>query len=167
MALGLEAHLRELGYATVAPWQVSKDVVGHLTASAPSPCWSQRHVAFVAGLGTFGISGGLITAHGIAHRLGSVVTDAALPVTTRPYGDDPFAWCLKSARGTCGVCIERCPVASVGESVHERDIDACRRQRDVVMTHVGTRYDWTSSHYGCGLCQTAVPCEDRNPTAKK
>ena len=165
LATGMETWLRGLGYAAVAPTRAAKDIVGHLTASAPSACWSQRHVAFVAGLGTFGISGGLITVRGVAHRLGSVVTDAVLSATIRPYGDDPFAWCLKSARGTCGTCIRRCPVGSIGESVRERDIDACRGQRDVVRAHAPERYDWTSNHYGCGLCQTAVPCEDCNPTA--
>ena len=36
--------------------------------------WSERHVAFVCGLGTFGLSRGLITSRGIAGRFGSVIT---------------------------------------------------------------------------------------------
>lgn len=35
--------------------------------------WSERHVAFVCGLGTFGLSKGLITEKGIAGRLGSLI----------------------------------------------------------------------------------------------
>jgi hypothetical protein len=40
--------------------------------------WSQRHVAFAADLGTFGLSDGLITRAGKAHRVGSVVVDQPL-----------------------------------------------------------------------------------------
>jgi epoxyqueuosine reductase QueG len=120
-------------------------------------------VAFVAGLGTFGISGGLITRRGIAHRLGSVVTSLALPPTRRPYGDDPFAWCLRSARGTCGVCIERCPAGSIGPGVRERDKGACAAHAGRVGREGRAIYGWDGV-YGCGLCQTDVPCESRNPT---
>ena len=36
--------------------------------------WSERHVAFVCGLGTFGLSKGLITKKGIVGRFGSIIT---------------------------------------------------------------------------------------------
>ena len=163
MTRGLEEALRKLGHAAVGPAQSPE--VAKLASPHLSTCWSQRHVAFVAGLGTFGISGGLITVRGIAHRLGSVVTDAAIAPTPRPYGDDPFAWCLKSARNTCGACIKRCPVGSIGLSVHERNKDACANHRETVRAAAGDRYGWKSNHYGCALCQTNVPCETCNPTA--
>ena len=35
-------------------------------------CWSERHAAFVSGLGTFGLCDGLITPVGKAMRCGSV-----------------------------------------------------------------------------------------------
>ena len=124
---GMEQHLRSLGFAAIAPAIAPENTVTVRPHVGISSCWSERHTAFVAGLGTFGLSGGLITRHGIAHRLGSIVTDAELPPTARPYGDDPFAWCLRTARGTCGACIRRCPVESIGESVPARDKDACRR----------------------------------------
>ena len=44
--------------------------------------WSERHVAYVSGLGTFGLSGGLITAKGQAVRLGSVDSPGPYPVHT-------------------------------------------------------------------------------------
>lgn len=45
--------------------------------------WSERHVAFVSGLGTFGLSKGIITERGMAGRFCSIVTDMELPVTER------------------------------------------------------------------------------------
>jgi epoxyqueuosine reductase QueG len=163
MRHGMELRLRSLGFAAVAPAVVSQNTVAERPQVGISSCWSERHTAFVAGLGTFGLSGGLITRHGIAHRLGSVVTDAELPPTPRPYGDDPFAWCLRIAQGTCGVCISRCPVDSIGENVAARDKLACKRHyAGTIKAQCADVFGWEGT-YGCGLCQTGVPCEDRNP----
>src|SRR5208337_4860309 len=49
--------------------------------------WSERHAAYAAGLGTFGLSDGLITPKGKAHRVGSVVANLSIPATNRPYED--------------------------------------------------------------------------------
>ena len=165
MARGMEEALRRLGHVAVAPAQLSPRPVESVPVPVLSSRWSQRHVGFVAGLGTFGISGGLITRRGVAHRMGSVVTDAELAPMSRPYGDDPFAWCLKASRGTCGACIARCPVLSVGESVYLRDRMACANHRETIRSHARERFGRQTGHFGCGLCQTRVPCELRNPTA--
>lgn len=154
--------LEEEGHGSVAPYLLEECEVGRRAGVGLAANWSERHVAFVAGMGTFGISGGPITERGIAHRLGSVVTTLDLEPTPRPYGDDPFAWCLRSARGTCGVCIDRCPVGSVGNSVHERDKDACASHGGRIRRGCGEAFGWEGS-YGCGLCQTGVPCEVGNP----
>lgn len=163
---GFEQALREMGYAAAAPAVLPEFRVEERPGRGLAGNWSERHVAFVAGLGTFGLSGGLITRRGIAHRLGSVVTDAEIPPTPRPYGDDPFAWCLKTARGKCGVCVQRCPSGSVGDTVETRDKSACRRHvRETIPAEGGGRFDFEPI-VGCGLCQTAVPCESCNPTEK-
>jgi epoxyqueuosine reductase QueG len=163
---GMEARLRALGFAALAPAIVPQNDVKVRPSVGLSSRWSERHTAFVAGLGTFGISGGLITRRGIAHRLGSVVTDAPLGATPRPYGDDAFAWCLKLARGTCGKCIERCPAGSIGPTIQARNKDACvKHYHETAYKKCRPVYGWDGV-YGCGLCQTAVPCEDRNPTEK-
>jgi len=163
MEQGLAAYLRSQGCATVAPTSIPENVVELRPGVGLSSRWSLRHVAFVAGLGTFGISGGLITKRGIAHRLGAVVTEATVPATPRAYGDDPFAWCLRMARGTCGKCIRRCPVGSVGQTVHERNKPACAEHSRRLRSEGKTLYGWAGA-YGCGLCQTAVPCESGVPT---
>ena len=74
------AWLQGQGYLAVAP-VISEAFVIHWEGvdQAPRSTWSERHVAYAAGLGTFGLSRGLITARGIAMRCGSVVTD--LPAT--------------------------------------------------------------------------------------
>ncbi len=162
---GMEERLRDLGFATLAPAVASQNEIREDPDVGLSCCWSERHTAMVSGLGTFGISGGLITIRGVAHRLGSVVTEASIPSTPRPYGDSPFAWCLRMSRETCGDCIPRCPAGSIGATVQERDKTACQKQLfDVVASQGKKLFGWEGA-YGCGLCQTAVPCEDRNPTA--
>ena len=161
---GMEKRLRDLGFAAIAPAVVPDNKVERRPGIGLSSQWSERHVAMVAGLGTFGLSGGLITMRGIAHRLGSVVTDAEIPSTPRPYGDDAFAWCLTLAGDECGACIDRCPTDSIGLTTEARDKDACRKHSvDVIVPHAQDHFGWEGI-YGCGLCQTAVPCEYRNPT---
>ena len=82
--------------------------------------WSERHAAHAAGLGTFGLCDGLITAKGKAMRVGSVVAKISIEPTPRPYADHR-AYCLFFADGTCGKCIDRCPVRAITESGHDKD----------------------------------------------
>lgn len=159
-----ERSLRATGFAAVAPAVLKECDAKQRPRVGFSSRWSERHVAFVAGMGTFGISGGLITRRGVAHRLGSVVTDAEIAPTPRPYGDDPFAWCLKLARGTCGACIRRCPAGSIGETTESRSKDRCYEHAYRVIAQRGRKVFGWEGVYGCGLCQTGVPCENRNPT---
>lgn len=157
----LAALLTEAGYPAVAPHLEQREIypapgwdVKHFTSS-----WSERHVAFVAGAGTFGLSAGLITEHGVAIRLGSVVTTLELPADPRPYGDDPFAWCTR-----CGACIRRCPGHAIGKEFADRDKPGCAHY---CVTHVAPdraeHYGWLNRALGCALCQTAVPCEFHRP----
>lgn len=163
MRKALAGWFRERGNAA-APALLPENDVARRDGIGWSSRWSERHVAFIAGLGTFGISAGLITRRGIAGRFGSVVTDLPLEPTQRAYGDDPFAWCLHMARGTCGVCRMRCPAeGAIGEKASDRNKDRCRAHIGVRSRELkGTRYTWDGV-YGCGLCQTGVPCESSNP----
>lgn len=113
--------------------------------------WSERHVAYLCGLGTFGLSKGLITEKGMAGRLSSLITDLPLEADTRPYAE-PYAYCLH-----CGKCIPRCPVNAISLE-KGKDHTLCGPHVD--STH---RY----GKYGCGLCQAGVPCEAENPTHAK
>jgi len=84
-----ESFFREQGFHAIAP--VRADFFSVLTCANPFRLcsnWSERHVAFAAGLGTFSLHEGFITEVGCNVRIGSVITDAPLDVTPRT-GEDP------------------------------------------------------------------------------
>jgi epoxyqueuosine reductase QueG len=123
--------------------------------------WSERHAAYASGLGTFGLCDGLITPAGKAMRVGSVVARCDIPATPRPYTDHR-AYCLFYSQGICGKCIDRCPVGAVSEAGHDKT--KCGAHLRKTRDYVGTRFGFEG--YGCGLCQTSVPCESKIPTAR-
>jgi ferredoxin len=81
-----------------------------------------------------------------------------LPPTERPYsGHDDY--CPFRARGTCGRCVERCPADAITKQGHDKE--RCRRYiLEVTARHIEQRYGLPET-YGCGFCQTGVPCESR------
>jgi ferredoxin len=124
--------------------------------------WSERHAAHASGLGTFGLCDGLITPRGKAMRCGSAVAQIKIPPTTRPYRDH-LAYCLFFSQGICGKCIQRCPAGAITKAGHDKV--KCRKHIRVATA------DYVKSHYGfdgfgCGLCQTGVPCESKIPTKR-
>ena len=125
--------------------------------------WSERHTAHVCGLGTFGMSDGLITPRGKAIRVGSVIVRQALETTARRYNKHN-EWCLYQATGKCLVCARRCPAGAISAKGHDKE--KCKAYiRNVTAIHVeqeqlGFRVN------SCGFCQTAVPCEHKNPVAR-
>lgn len=128
--------------------------------------WSERHIAYAAGLGTFSLSDGFITERGIAHRCGSVVTSLELPASPRT-AKGPYTNCLFYVNKKCGVCIERCPAGAITEKGHYKV--KCRqylREIGYAPDKLKRGYDIEKSVSGCGLCQTKVPCEAVNPTKK-
>jgi len=154
------AALQEKGIKAVAP------MISPLWAGKASDryvfasTWSERHAAYASGLGTFGLCDGLITPRGKAMRCGSVVAQIRIPPTDRPYKDHR-AYCLFFSKGTCGKCIQRCPAGALSREGHDKV--KCRSYlnpgtADYVKSHFG--FDG----YGCGLCQTGVPCESKIPT---
>jgi epoxyqueuosine reductase QueG len=120
--------------------------------------WSERHTAYASGLGTFGLSDGLITTKGKAMRTGSVIANVYLEPTLRPY-EDHNAYCLFHQKGTCGECIERCPIGAISEKGHDKYI--CSRYVNMTRKYVPKHYGFDG--YGCGFCQTGVCCESGIP----
>ncbi len=121
--------------------------------------WSERHAAYAAGLGTFGLCDGLITPKGKAMRCGSVVARIQVPATPRPY-EDHHAYCLFFSQRTCGKCMSRCPAGAITKAGHDKV--ACEKyMRQVTVDYVSSHYGLKG--YGCGLCQTNVPCESKIP----
>jgi epoxyqueuosine reductase len=124
--------------------------------------WSERHAAYASGLGTFGLCDGLITPVGKAMRTASVVARIEVPPTPRPYTDH-HEYCLFFTQGICGKCIKRCPAGAITEKGKDKTLCAghlLQVTKDYVSTHYG--FDG----YGCGLCQTGVPCESKIPSEK-
>ncbi|MCU0844909.1 MAG: epoxyqueuosine reductase [Spirochaetes bacterium] len=121
--------------------------------------WSHRHMAYAAGLGTFGMQDFLITPKGAAHRCGSFVVHRRLtPNRKRP--DDIHAWCLHYQGKECLKCAGRCPVGAITRE-HAHDKEACYRHVAQSTRHCLKNYRLFI--YGCGLCSTGVPCESRIP----
>lgn len=115
--------------------------------------WSERHVAHVAGLGTFGLSAGLITAKGMAGRFISLVTSLALPPDTRPY-QQWDEYCTH-----CGACVPRCTFNAI--SLHSL-------KNHTICGAVSARNKKKfAPWYGCGKCQVHVPCEARVPVGRR
>jgi epoxyqueuosine reductase QueG len=121
--------------------------------------WSERHAAYASGLGTFGLCDGLITPKGKAIRCGSVVARIKAPANPRPYKDH-HAYCLHFAKGICGMCADRCAGNAVSRySGHDKN--ACMKQCMTTMNYAADL--GLKGGYGCGFCQTGVPCESQNP----
>ena len=157
----LAEHLRLEGFEAVVPSldgrfrsctgenRTFQDGEGQMLPVSFTSNWSERHVAYVCGMGSFCLSRGLITERGVAGRFGSLVTNLALPVgvISRP---SLYQYCTR-----CGACAERCPAGAIsleGGKDHVR----CSEYLDVIRSR-------HSPWYGCGKCQAGVPCESGVP----
>lgn len=158
----LEGYLCKLGYKTVAPYcaewfKTQRSVTG------PTSNWSERHIAYAAGLGTFSINDAFITEKGIAVKLISVVTELKLtpnPRTAKSHTEN----CLLCSKGTCGACIKRCPVNAISREGHDK-MKCMQYVYGEESRMLAESYGASpKAGSGCGLCQTGVPCEGKNPT---
>ncbi len=120
--------------------------------------WSHRHIAYAAGLGTFGMHDFLITEKGAAHRCGSLVVNLKLqPNRERPK--DIHAYCLHYQGFDCLKCAKRCPVDAIPEEGHDKE--KCSKRVAKSLIYCNRHYHIFI--YGCGLCSTGVPCESGIP----
>jgi len=71
--------------------------------------WSHKSVAYVAGLGTFGLNHLLITAAGCAGRFGSTVISAKIPPSPRPTIEN----CHYLRDSKCQFCVSNCPTGAL------------------------------------------------------
>ncbi len=150
--------LSRAGYAAVVPCDDPRFSSAQREGS-PEKCggrrftstWSERHVAYACGLGTFGLAAGIITKSGAAGRLGSLVTTLPLPPTPRAYSRFD-AYCTM-----CGACARACPAGAISME-SGKDHVACSLFLDETRAAFAPRY-------GCGKCQVGVPCADRAPGA--
>lgn len=162
LALAVQNFAQSMGIAAVAPMISTEFSWFPSEKYSVASNWSERHTAYISGLGTFGLCDGLITSVGKAVRIGSCIIGAKLVPTVRPYSryDE---YCLKD-RG-CTACIDRCPAGAISfDSGHNKP--KCQEYHKTVIT------PYCHDHYGydgyatCGLCQTGVPCESGIPQRK-
>ena len=115
--------------------------------------WSERHVAYLCGLGTFGLSKGIITEKGMAGRFMSIIISQELKPDERLY-TGIYDYCTK-----CGACIKRCPAEAISFEKGKEHVPCDLWNKKIGAMHV--------PRYGCGLCQVKVPCESKNPAKMK
>lgn len=168
----LRAHVAEFirsrGHRALAPHSTSVRAEIDGLDVPISANWSERHIAYAAGLGTFSLNAGLITSKGIAHRCGSILTELSLTPTPRTYPDH-LHYCLFYREGTCGKCIDRCPSGALSRNGNNKVkcfMHIYRRAPSVLMEKYGLAPE--ACRIGsCGLCQTKVPCEACIPAGKE
>jgi len=110
--------------------------------------WSERHAAYIAGLGTFSLNRAIITRKGIAGRFCSVITDLELPADVREY-TGLYDYC-----SLCGACARACPAGAINK--HGKAHAPCC----AFLEKVNQQYP---SYHGCGKCQCGMPCESTIP----
>ena len=153
--------LEDLGYISIAP--VLLPTFQHLRDEKvgwASP-WSERHIAYACGLGTFSLNDGLITSKGMAARIGSVVTLLKLVPSKKRYRYYKEN-CLQFRNEKCGKCIPRCPAGAITEKRHDKDRCWEYINSEPLKAKL-LEYGLQNPPSSCGLCQTGVPCEFEIP----
>ena len=152
LALDLHKFLTDAGYASIIPSFDSRFKSGGPKNDAEgernmfTSNWSERHTAYACGLGTFGLSKGLITKKGVCGRFGSILTVLDVEKDVRPY-KDVYEYC-----SMCKACIPNCPAKAISET--GKDDALCKAFLDRTLSKHNPRY-------GCGKCQVNLPCESR------
>ncbi len=126
--------------------------------------WSERHTAFVSGLGTFGLSDGLITPLGKSIRVGSVIAKIDIEPDPRPY-ESHNEYCLYFYDKSCQKCVDRCPVGAINEEAGHDKV-ACSEYIRLKTTPYNLS-EYNLEIKGCGLCQVKIPCEFGIPARKR
>lgn len=129
--------------------------------------WSQRHMAWLAGMGTFGLNNMLITDAGCCGRFSSVVTNLDVtpgaPLTTEN--------CLYKREGKCGVCVRHCFSGALTTEGYDRKkcFGVCS-ENAAVYNDFGNSYAadaegviMDTGSEVCGKCLVGVPCAFGKP----
>lgn len=116
-----------------------------------SVAWSTRHVAYAAGLGTFGVHRHIITEKGCCGAMVTLLLDCEMEPTKRTY-TDPYEYCTQ-----CGACTGRCPVEGITLE-HKRNLKKCNDHSMELFREF--------KKGNCAKCMVGVPCEDKIPNKK-
>lgn len=124
--------------------------------------WSHRHIAYAAGLGTFGINNMLLTRSGCCGRFSTVITNLDLNPDAPVEGE----YCLYKKKGTCVACVKNCPTGALTKEGYDRfKCYALCKENAKLYTQFGSSYtneDGTGANSVgsevCGKCITGSPC---------
>jgi epoxyqueuosine reductase QueG len=144
MAIHINRHLtaviKDRGYQAAAPQNtamISEDVI--------MSRWSQRHIAWLAGHGTFGLNNMLISAKGCCGRYFSIVT--TLPAPAGQIAKEEK--CLYKSKGVCGACVRKCVAGALSLAAFDRKL--CYK---MCMENARVR----KGAEVCGKCVSGLPC---------
>jgi len=115
--------------------------------------WSHRHVAYISGLGKFGLNNMLITDKGCCGRVGSIVTN----IKTEPSKRIERELCLYKKSGACKKCVQRCVNGAL-------KVDSFNRHRcyEILLYNDKLHADLDLTDV-CGKCCVDLPCSLSNP----
>jgi len=114
--------------------------------------WSHRSVAYISGIGKFGLHNMFITKSGCCGRLGSVITDIELTPTTRT--DEEY--CLYKYNGTCKKCIKKC-VNNTFQLQNSKVFFDRKKCNEQIYDKIVPEYPIGLGDT-CGKCMVGVPC---------
>ncbi len=115
--------------------------------------WSQRHVAYICGLGNFGLNQLIITRKGCAGRLGSL----CISTFAEPDLICEEEVCPGRIDGSCGVCIQKCP----SQALQYGAIDKPRCSA-WINDYTEKFFKGETAFRSCGKC-IALPCALKRP----
>ena len=116
--------------------------------------WSHRHIAYLSGLGSFGINNMLITDSGCCGRLGSVVTNYPLEIMAKSSRER----CINKINGKCGICIKRCVNNAFSDKKFNKFI--CH---EMCLVNANL-YKSIGNADVCGKCLVGLPCSYKDPS---
>ncbi|MCL2006879.1 MAG: hypothetical protein FWG77_02220 [Treponema sp.] len=122
--------------------------------------WSHRHIAYLAGIGTFGRNNMFITESGCCGRLGSIIIDYEF--SEYEQVEEPRERCISKSGKTCDICISRCMVGAYSAGAggnYTFDRHKCHEQ----CLKNGELYEKLGAADVCGKCVVGLPCSTGEP----
>jgi epoxyqueuosine reductase QueG len=117
--------------------------------------WSHRHIAYIAGIGTFGINNMLITKNGCCGRFGSIIINYELNEYKKIKKIKEK--CLNKLDGSCGICQKKCIANAYDNNNYDRH--KCYKQcLENAEHHKNIGYVDI-----CGKCLVGLPCSIKEP----
>lgn len=137
--------LRNLGYEATVPVGIG------MKEEELKSSWSHRHIAYAAGMGTFGINNMLITEKGCCGRYCSIITKLPVEADRSLESEN----CLYKKNGSCAKCVEHCVQGALTAEGFDRFkcFEVCLRNEKLY------------GHEVCGKCTTEIPCAFTVPQA--